>query len=69
MIDVYLVDQAGHDAFLAGGAYDAHAVQLAAGEGSTELTIPSGEDWYVILDNALWPASTKFGSVQITSGS
>jgi len=69
VIDVYLVDQAGRDAFLAGGAFDAYAVHLAAEEGSAEVTIPSGEDWYVVLDNGLWPVSTKFVSVQITSGS
>jgi hypothetical protein len=69
VIDVYLVDQAGYDAFAAGGAFDAYSVHLASEEGSMELTIPAGEDWYVILDNALWPVSTKFVSVQITSGS
>jgi hypothetical protein len=67
VIDVFIVDQAGYEAFYAGSAVSAHSVQLAAEEGTLDLTLPSGQDWYIVLDNALWPVSTKFVSVSATS--
>jgi len=67
VIDAFVVDAAGYDAFRAGSPFTAYAVSLAQEDDAVELTLESGRDWYLVLDNAWWPRSTKFVAVSATA--
>jgi hypothetical protein len=68
VIDVYVTNAAGLAALEAGEAFDAWGVSLGHSQATAELAIPPGQDWYVILDNTLWPASDKQVSVTLSTG-
>jgi hypothetical protein len=67
LVDVFIVDQAGHDAFWASEVFDAYSVFVASQDGTVDVTLPADRDWYVVLDNAWWPTSTKFVSLSVTT--
>jgi hypothetical protein len=66
-LDVFLVDAAGRDAFLAGSAFTAYSTFAALEEGTAELTLPADRDWYVVLDDAWWPNEAKLVTVTATA--
>jgi len=68
VIDVYVTNAAGIAALEAGGTFDAWGASLAQSQGAVELSVPPGEDWYVVLDNTLWPRSDKQVSLSLATG-
>jgi hypothetical protein len=68
VIDVYVTDAAGLAALEAGETFNAWGASLNTSQAAVELSIPPGEDWYVVLDNTLWPASDKQVSVSLSTG-
>jgi hypothetical protein len=67
VIDVYVTTAAGFDALENGQPHDAWAVSLAQSTAALELSIPRGEDWYVVLDNSIWPLSDKQVAVTLNT--
>jgi hypothetical protein len=68
VIDVYVTNAAGLAALKAGEQVDAWGASLAQPQAAVELSIPLGEDWYVVLDNTLWPRSDKRVSISLSTG-
>jgi len=63
LLDVFLVDDAEVRSMATGSHFVAYATQLAVQEGSVELSLPSDRDWYLVLDDSMWPNGTKLVSV------
>jgi hypothetical protein len=67
VVDLILVDEQSYQALQIGDRFGGTGLFIGQREGTRELRLSSGQNWYLVIDNRMWPNATRWVDIDVTA--